>query len=579
MIYRGLGILAASFILMACGGSGSSSDPGPEIPGPETPPIKEIFSPETQSIESISIVDALNKPLASADVVFTPVKQVSSFSVAMAEAPVDESNACEAAIENDSLVEITDEQGDLILDGLEPGTYQVQICKGGVNVSMQLTILDENAATTAVIAAPITVSEEGSVTELPDNNIIIAVSGVVYSAEGVIANAQVALSGGALTNGAITTAITDEDGFYSIVINVNKSKLAALQDATLQIVADGFEKLNIEEQDFTQFSAFSGVNIQLIAAEDTAVLAYEENFEVLSTGATCGEWTSEALAIEPIGDFQPQASVSNESDSIDAPLPDSLWHTHASGLDIINQAYVANLVSLAPNDLSEGKVPDPIEGLSACWYGKTASDGSIEEGNFLHEAGISNAEMEPSEEGEGEGESASDEEAVGNQELGGGTSAFGHAGALISPRIDFSAEVTPLALTFKTWWEIEAVNPNEYGFDLMSVEYQIEGEGEWVTLARLNPLADPVGIEDLESLPYSNSGFNQAPHWLEQAPISLDSLAGKVFKLRFAFSTQDELYNGFRGWLLDDVKISYEEGTFPLWDETQPPEFDDEDAQ
>ena len=151
--------------------------------------------------------------------------------------------------------------------------------------------------------------------------------------------------------------------------------------------------------------------------------------------------------------------------------------------------------------------------------------------------------------------------------MSGGTSVVGHAGALISPRIDFSAEVAPLALTFKTWWEIEAVNPNEYGFDLMSVDYQIEGDDSWITFVRLNPLTDPKGYENLASLPYSNAGFNVAPFWIEQAPISLNRLAGKVFKLRFTFSTEDELFNGFRGWLLDDVKISQREGTFPLWDE------------
>jgi hypothetical protein len=522
MIYRGLGILAASIILTACGGS---SDPDTEIP-----PSEEVFTPTQQSIESVSVVDALNKPLTSADVVFTPQSQVSNFSVAMAEG-----SACEVTIADNSLTDMTDEQGNLILEGLIPGTYQVEICKEGISISMLITILDENAATAAVIAAPLTVDEEGNVAELPDNNIIVAVSGIIYSDDGVIANAQVALSGGALTNGAITTVITDENGFYSIVINVNKSKLAALQSATLQVVADGFEKLNIEDQNFTQFSAFSGVNVQLEEVSGDAVaFAYEENFEVLSSGATCGEWTSEVLP----SDF-------NGIDEVEITMGESLWHSHASGLEITNQAYLANLVSLAPNDLSEGKVPNPIEGLSACWYGKTADNGSLEEGNFLNEAK------------EGEGEYV----------LGGGTSTSANSGALISPRIDFSAEVAPLALTFKTWWEIEAVNPNENGFDLMSVEYQIEGEADWITFARLNPLADPVGINNLESLPYSSSGFNQAPLWLDQAPISLDSLAGKVFKLRFAFSTKDELYNGFRGWLLDDVKVSYEEGTFPLWNE------------
>ncbi len=526
MIHRGLGILIASFILTACGGSDSTS-------------TQEVFTPDPKSIETVAFVDALNKPLTSADVVFIPESQEPNNSLRLIDASTEENIVCDVNLDKNSLTAMTDEQGDLTLQGLAPGDYQVNICKADVTVSMQFTILNKNAATAAVIAAPLTVDDEGVATELPEGSIIVAVSGVIYSDEGVIANAQVAISGGTLTNGAITTAITDDNGFYSIVINVNANKLTALQNATIQIVAEGFESLNIEGQDFTQFSAFSGVNIKLTAVEDdVAELAYEENFEILSSNATCGEWTSEALNANEI----------------------NLWHTHVSGLAIVNQAYIANLVSLAPNDDSEGKVPDPIEGSNACWYGKTSFDGSVEEGNFLNEVsdiGVVGSEIEV----------AQAQEETGN-ELNGGTSAQEHAGALISPRIDFSNESTPLSLTFKTWWEIEAVNPNENGYDIMSVEYQIEGEDEWVTLVRLNPLADPVGIYNLESLPYSSTGFNRAPLWLEQAPISLDSLAGQVFKLRFSFSTQDNLFNGFRGWLLDDVKISYQVGTFPLLGES-----------
>jgi hypothetical protein len=538
MISRGLGILAASFILTACGGSGGSSTP--VVPDPPIEPIKALpeasFSPEQKTVESITFVNALSMPLISADVIFTPVNQAANFSKAMAEA-TPEMNECLDGIQPNSIVEVTDDKGNLALEGLAPGVYQVKICKGEVSTTITFSILAGNAATSAVIAAPFIVDEGGNVTELPDGSIILAVSGIIYSDEGVITNAQIAISGGALTNGAITTAITDENGFYSIVINMNESKVASLQNATIQIVAEGFASLNIGGQDFTQFSAFSGVNVKLIAADETAQeFAYQENFEVLSSDATCGEWTSENLADE--GEVN--------AISLEFPEEKSLWHAHISGLNIINQAYLANLVSLAPNDTSEGKVPDPIEGSSACWYGKSASDGSIEEGNFLNEAAVS--------EGEGEGE------------LSGGTSAEKHAGALVSPRIDFSAEIAPLALSFKTWWEIEAVNPNENGFDLMSVEYQIEGESDWVTLVRLNPLSDPVGNYDLSSLPYSSTGFNRAPLWLEQAPISLDSLAGQVFKLRFTFATIDELFNGFRGWLLDDIRISYQVGTFPLWD-------------
>src|SRR5690606_29555865 len=68
-------------------------------------------------------------------------------------------------------------------------------------------------------------------------------------------------------------------------------------------------------------------------------------------------------------------------------------------------------------------------------------------------------------------------------------------------------------------------------------------------------------------LPFSNRGFNRAPAWLWQEPIDISVLAGQPnARLRLVFSTEDELYNGFRGWLVDDVRITREQGTFPLYE-------------
>lgn len=589
MINRCLGVIATSLFLTACGGSSSSNN--------NQTADKVDFIPSQQAVEEVKVVDALNRPLSNAEVVFTPVVepdsnngiQVASFSKVISAQDV--ANNCFVDPTTESSQGETDAEGDLSLEGLKPGLYEVEICKGGVSVTIEITISADNSNTSAVLAAPVTVNND-VVTKLPNTALVVSVSGIIFSDEGPVANAQIAISGGALTNGAITTAITDSNGFYSLVINVNISKLAALKDATIEIVADGYENINIGGQDFTDFGAFSGVNLKLNPVEeDTGLLVYSENFEINYQEATCGEWTSEALAINENQYFEEGiynqqevfvADIVNEEVS-EVNLPESLWHSHASQLNIINQAYLKSLVSLAPNDQSQGAVPNPIEGSKACWYGRTAANGSIEEGNFLNEV----ATEQEFAQGDVVPTFIVDEaeclDCSFNDDFNGGTSKQPHSGALVSPRIDLSNSNTPLALTFKTWWEIEAVNPNENGFDLMSVEYKIEGseegEGQWVTLARLNPLTDPVINEsiNLSSIPYSNLGFNQAPIWLKQAPISLDRLAGKAFHLRFVFSTQDPLYNGFRGWLLDDVKITKEEGTFPLWDEKIIPELDPEE--
>mgnify|MGYP000359694147 CR=1 FL=1 len=556
MIYRGFGIIAASLILTACGGSSSSDTNSDIIPNDVSEKID--FVPVQKTIQNIRVVDALNRPLSDAEVVFTPVPsqtaQFMAFSIVSAE---DVEAGCFSSITSNSTQGHTDAQGSLNVIDLAAGVYDVVICKSGLSVNIQLTINDDNAAKDSVIAVPVTVETiagEDVVSELPKNTLIVAVSGVIYSNEGVVEGAQIALSGGVLTNGSIAATITDARGFYSLVINMKESKLPALQNASIQIIADGFEKINLTGQDFTKFGAFSGINLKLteLPSENKAY-AYHENFETLYSDATCGRWISQDLAIE----FNEDLGM--EVMTVESTLPENLWHTHESGLNIINQAYLSSLVSLAPYDSSEGKVPDPVEGSKACWYGRGYANGDVEEGNFLNEY-----------EEFGDSTSSIEEECLECTEvsiMNGGTSIRPHAGAVVSPIIDLSSETAPLALTFKTWWEIEAVNPNDTGFDLMSVEYQIEGEQEWYTLSRLNPLADPAGIENLESLPYTNAGFNQAPNWLIQDPIIIDKLAGNVFKLRFAFSTVDELYNGFRGWLLDDVKISHEVGNVLPWSE------------
>lgn len=589
MISRTIGVLATSIILTACGGSGSSGSseqdkPTPPVTPPATPPVtppvKETFSPEAKTLEAFKFVDALNKPLASADVVFVPVSNESNSNAPLSRSALNLARSeitCAVITQPGAVSSTTTESGELSLEGLGEGTYQVHICKSGINVSIKLNVLGGNASSSTGIAVPVITDEDGDVTELPDTNILIAISGVIYSDEGVVSNAQVSLSGGSLTNGSIVATMTDEDGFYSIVANVNKDKISALKNASLQIVAEGFERLNVSAQDFTEFSAYSGINLKLSPTNESAsLLVYEENFEILSAQAACGAWTSEALEIDSLEEGAPNEAASALLAG-NTVLP-SLWHSHDSGLDIINQAYVQGLVLLAPNDTSEAKVPDPIEGNKACWYGSSATDGSLVQGNILNEASEDQTLVDgvPVGNPNGEPQEVPELAKLAEDILNGGTSTRAHAGALISPRMDFSSETAPLALSFKTWWEIEAVNPNELGYDLMSVEYQIEGEETWNTFVRLNPLTDPQGFKNKAALPFSNGGFNLAPFWVEQAPISLNRLAGKVFKLRFTFSTEDHLYNGFRGWLIDDVKISKQEGTFPLWDEVDRIFRDDE---
>ncbi|WP_028671046.1 hypothetical protein [Saccharospirillum impatiens] len=72
-------------------------------------------------------------------------------------------------------------------------------------------------------------------------------------------------------------------------------------------------------------------------------------------------------------------------------------------------------------------------------------------------------------------------------------------------------------------------------------------------------------MKTLIPLPFSNRGYNKAPAWLWQEPIDISDYTGEQLRLRFTFDTVDELYNGFRGWLVDEVRILNQAGTFPRW--------------
>ncbi len=61
-------------------------------------------------------------------------------------------------------------------------------------------------------------------------------------------------------------------------------------------------------------------------------------------------------------------------------------------------------------------------------------------------------------------------------------------------------------------------------------------------------------MEDRESIPYTSGGFNQAPVWIYHN-IDISQYVGQKVHIQFDFQTLDSLYNGFRGWFIDDVKV------------------------
>lgn len=201
---------------------------------------------------------------------------------------------------------------------------------------------------------------------------------------------------------------------------------------------------------------------------------------------------------------------------------EGFWHQQASA-SIVNSNYTDEYVKLAPNDLTTGAIPGPYAGMYSAWYGQETT------GSFIGEAQI------------------------GQSMWSGGTSVESNHGAMTSPEINL-AGLNQASLSFWSWFEIESVNPNEYGFDIMEIFVIDVATGVETSIGRLNPFSDPI-LDDRAALPFTSGGFNKAPVWNNVA-FDLSNFAGATIQLKFDFRTVDGLYNGFRGWFVDEVLVT-----------------------
>jgi hypothetical protein len=199
-----------------------------------------------------------------------------------------------------------------------------------------------------------------------------------------------------------------------------------------------------------------------------------------------------------------------------------LWNRNT--LAGLRNLAVPTYVSLAPGDASAGALPAPPEGEWAFWYGAAST------GNFI-------------------GTQASND-SPGS----GGRSTGANSGSLTSPEILIPAGTGAVTLRFETWFEIESVNPNANGYDLMQVQLVNASTGAVMTLGRLNPFVDPT-LANRNAIPFTSGGFNQVPVW-RPAEADLSAYRGQRVRIRFTFDTRDGLYNGFRGWLVDRIRVS-----------------------
>jgi hypothetical protein len=195
------------------------------------------------------------------------------------------------------------------------------------------------------------------------------------------------------------------------------------------------------------------------------------------------------------------------------------WHVRQNA-NIYNSAY-PDYVNIAPNDQSMGRIPDAYKGSRSMWYGNPDT------GNFMGE------------------------QSPFDYELSGGTSDNKNSGSITSPIINLN-NFDKASLNFWSWFEIESVNPNHTGYDLMEI-YVIESTGNPILIGKLNPYTDPI-ISNRKAIPYTSGGFNQAGVWKYQE-FNLSEFLGTSIRIKISFDTRDALYNGFRGLFIDEFSV------------------------
>jgi len=154
------------------------------------------------------------------------------------------------------------------------------------------------------------------------------------------------------------------------------------------------------------------------------------------------------------------------------------------------------------------------------------------------------------------------------------TSSSAVCGKAITPVIDLTNYSFPV-LTFNSWFEVESVDVAKYQYDQLNVGFIIpssenDGKAEvtvynsngdaitvktdtYYPLDKLNPEYEP-SVQNA-NVPYSSAGVGVMPVW-KTYQVPADGLAGYKVKFVFDFNSMDSLFNGFRGWGIDNVKVT-----------------------
>ncbi len=374
---------------------------------------------------------------------------------------------------------LTDAVGNYLVT-VNPGTFNLTVAKDGYQTQSAASVIVGNPSLPDVFVGFMPV----------DNSITVpvgALCGIVLSASGApLANATVAISAEdeSLTNGYFASVMSDALGKFAIGAIPLEAAKGLIPAFKVKVMQGNF--VDVTHNIVIAQNSLIVKNVSLVNQNVPGNTVFTEGFEA-ETG-----WTY-----------------------------DGFFHRQQNAA-IQNSNYTMQYVKLAPNDNTNGFIPQAYAGVYSAWYGQEST------GSFI---GI------PS---------------VGQDTMSGGSSQGSNMGYMTSPVIDL-AGLSQASLSFWSWYEIESVNPNEYGFDIMEI-YVMEVGGTSSSIGRLNPYSDPI-LSNRDALPFTSGGFNKAPLWT-YAEYNLSEYVGKSIQLKFEFRTVDGAYNGFRGWFVDNVLVT-----------------------
>ncbi len=366
-------------------------------------------------------------------------------------------------------------------------SYQVQAVANGYKINKAVDITAENLYAVVDFI-------------LAPSSISIAIGSVsgrvVDKNNDPIEGAVVSISGGMYTNGYFASTTTNAQGAFGIGVIPIEMSGYTIPYFTLKASKSGY-----------RFAILDCVKI----------------YENQTTG-------NQILKLKPIGNLT--AIWSDNFEKAGNWEANGLWRRQANA-DIKNAAY-PKYVSLGPDDYTEGAIPQAYQGNYCYWYG-VANPADVPD-NMADSTGIGNFMSK---------------QVVNDNLLSGGTSDYSNSGTLTYTDSISLKGRSEASLNFYSWWEIEGVNPNASGFDLMIVRVDTgDGFFDWV---KLNPYSDPIDA-DRNHKAYTSTGFNRKPIWVNY-DVDLTPFAGKKIRIQFFFDTRDNLFNGFRGWFIDDLKV------------------------